>query len=402
MAEIASTPPVSEETYRPISGLAIVGLGLGVLSFSIFLLNSPWLLPFLPVPGLIFSFLARRRIRESEGTLAGYHLAGLGAATSLVALLVYLTMHSTEYWFIRSESKDFLDRWLQKVREGKEGLAFLDTVPPEQRHITFSPADLRKVRAHFPTPGNPDGSLYDGFRSAPMTSAMFRYRDRFEWKYVSMESMSYNLGSYDVKQRYWISTPEVSGEVIFHLVSGLTKGPSGDRREWRLNINASEFASNPPPQATDYGAELLEAQGEASRFMRSWAKAVSEGNRTAAEALLRGQSDRELQANHRQLYDVLRQGVQPQDTIPLSQKETYLTYDTKEGNSWVLQYAGVLDVGTREVEISFRVETDDLRKGLDGWRITRIKSLGERKKMPIDPSVGALGAGGGMPTPPKK
>jgi len=401
MAEVAPTPPATQESYRPVSGLAIAGLVLAVASALVFLLDSPWLLPLLAGPGLLLCFLARRRIRRADGTLAGYHLAGLGAAIALVVVLVYVTRHFTIYWIIRSESREFQDRWLQRMLEGKEGHAFLDTVPPEQRQITFNPTDLRKLRAHFPSPGNPDESLFDAFRRAHMTGALLRYRDRFQWEYRGFEEMTYALGSYGVKHRYRIATPEISGDVIFTLRSGEAKLASGPRREWRVEIAAAEFAPQPAPTPTDYGLDLHDAQREGSKVMKLWLRSVADGERDKAEAALGTASDATLKSSHAQLYNVLRQNSGPRERLRLNPKETYLVFDDREGKAWTLEYHGVMDTGAREVEFRMRLQTDDLLKGPDSWRIAGCRFLGERKKMPMDASggAGAMPVGSGLPQP---
>src|SRR5437870_5677865 len=105
MAEPTSTPslPSTADTtpYAPLSWMAVaaatVALGFlitivvaGVVSFRS---KKPLLMEeilLLPVTAIVFSFVARRVIRNSEGTRIGEDLANAAWWTSLVLMLGYI------------------------------------------------------------------------------------------------------------------------------------------------------------------------------------------------------------------------------------------------------------------------------------------------------------------------
>jgi hypothetical protein len=401
MADIAPTPslpppPPPQQTYRPVAALAIAGFALAAFSGIVFILDTPWLVAMLPAPALIISVMARSRIRRSEGTLAGYTLAGLGVAISIVIILVYITVNTTKYWIVRNESRDFVERWLVKMREGKEGLAFLDTAPPDSRHVTFPLTDIRRLRARFPSPANPDESMFDIFRKHQLTGALLRYKDRVSWQYVSMDEMKYNLGSYSIKHRYLLTTPEVTGQIVFALRSDEMQTPSGPRREWRLEIQGClppPSPPAPPAQYTAHGEMLRDMEREAGKALRRCLGYISEGKLSEAQALLGATADDASKADFARLYEALRRDAKPTVPAKLVPKTSasLLLRDINEGKAWALDYEGVIETGNREVEFRFRIETDDPAKGPESWRLTWIKFLGEHKKPVAEQRLGPGG-----------
>jgi hypothetical protein len=384
MAELAPTPALpTGQTYRPISGLAIAGFALAVLSVGVFLLEGGWLLGLLPLPALVVSGIARYRIRRAEGTLAGYTLAGLGVAISLVTALVLITVNVTSTWIVTVEARDFLEQWLVKMREGKEGAAFLDTIPPDQRQVNFRLDDKRRLRAHYPSPANPDESMFDYFRKSQMSGMLLRYRDRVTYQYISVDEIKYILGSYYLKLRYHVTSPEAIGDFHFALRSDKIDTAAGPRREWRVEVERCIPTGNPPPESTPHGLFLQEVKRESGRALGDWLRCIAEGRRADAEKVHTFMNDAGMVAEFNRLYVALRRDTRPgfPATLVPKQSASLLLEDTNEGNAWALDYEGVIDTGSREVEFQFRIETDDPRKGKTSWRISRVKFLGEHRKI---------------------
>src|SRR5262245_36933743 len=132
-----ATPEVSTEvlTYRPLSVLAMLALGLGVFAPLSLLSINLGLFVALPLPGLIISIIACRRIAAAEGALAGGRLAQVGLGLNLMSVVAWLTMYLMTSWVIQRESQEFADKWIAKLHDGRVGEAFLDTMVPKTRKI---------------------------------------------------------------------------------------------------------------------------------------------------------------------------------------------------------------------------------------------------------------------------
>jgi hypothetical protein len=142
-------PSTSDTTpYAPVSWLAVAGMmftGVFVIlllfaGYSAFRekrpLLQPWLLA-LPVGAIIFSFAARRVIRNSEGTrtgeLFGIDLPNSAWWVSLVLLLGYGAYLLAIDYAIRRDARTEVERWVALVIDDKLPQAFNRTLPPGGR-----------------------------------------------------------------------------------------------------------------------------------------------------------------------------------------------------------------------------------------------------------------------------
>jgi len=142
--------PAEADEYRPISGWAIAGLVLSVLSAFCWM-DSPPLVPARAwwLPGFILSLWAWWRIRRAENTLAGATLARIGIALSLINGVGSLTAQEVTYWVVRAEARQFAQELLEYIHQRKERELFLATLPPEQRRHKEPPADRQRLIRYF-------------------------------------------------------------------------------------------------------------------------------------------------------------------------------------------------------------------------------------------------------------
>ena len=87
---LVPSPPLSAETYQPLSLLAMAGFGLAVAYTLLVVVGgvialftrTPWLMPYwtfmIPVAAVVVCWSARSRICASEGTLSGLGFRHLG------------------------------------------------------------------------------------------------------------------------------------------------------------------------------------------------------------------------------------------------------------------------------------------------------------------------------------
>ncbi len=371
MSKLAPLQPVSsEESYRPISPLAIVGLGLGLLSVVTWF-DFPWLLLFLPLPGLIISMIARRRIRHSEGTLAGEWVAAAGIALCLINGLGWVTMHLTKGEIIRREAKQFAEGWFAKLRESKEPAAeaFLDTVSPRDRQVNLDPDDmLKSLRGSFPP------NQYVNFRNSPLPSLLLRHGEAVKWTPRGMREWDYQQGGYRVEYRYQVETPEYQPmDVILVLRTVEVTGPKGRRREWMVDLNQSRFAAEPAPN--ERGREMAQAATAAQETLKKWVDLLATGKRD--EALAMTTLD-DTHSGFNELFKAIggRGGIQAMAALPLA--------DPLKNARPQVELHSLLDAGPHVIEYqaTFKKEIAEGQDPLEvkGWRVTHFKYLGKVSK----------------------
>ena len=129
---------VGAVVYRPVSGLAIAGLGLAVLYALIVtgiglvavLTGAPFLFPGLLVVAVaagVLSGAALVRIARSEGTRAGRKLALWGLMLSLLAGLGYGAYVIATEMAVRLQAETFTDSWIALLRDGDVDTEYLLT-----------------------------------------------------------------------------------------------------------------------------------------------------------------------------------------------------------------------------------------------------------------------------------
>ncbi len=365
MSKLAPLQPVSsEESYRPISPLAIVGLGLGLLSVVIWF-DFPWLLLFLPLPGLIISMIARRRIRRSEGTQAGEWVAAAGIALCLINGLGWVTMHLTKGEIVRREAKQFAEGWFAKLREGKEAEAFLDIVSPRDRQVALDPEDmLKSLRGSFP------GNQYVNFRNSALPSLLLRHGEAVKWTPRGMQAWDYQQGGYRAEYRYQLETPEYQPmDVILVLRTVEVTGPKGRRREWMVDLNQSRFAAEPVP--TERGREIAQAAAEAQAAWEKCVELLATDKRDEALAMVKPNG---AHAGVNALFDAMKKetggrgGIRPMPALPLA--------DPLRGRIPEVKLHGLLDAGRSFFEYQATLTKDNGK----GWQVTECTYLGKVSK----------------------
>src|SRR5262245_8531153 len=157
---VTSERPSEQLDYRPISGLAIVGLALAGVYLLVVVLSAvvavikgePFYLPdwllCVPIASFILSILAYRHIRRSEDTRAGLNLAQWGFWLSLVSGLGYFTYTQVTGLAVRDQANRFL------MEKGADSgfFALLQSGDKTDRYAAFlltqTVADRRPFKPH--------------------------------------------------------------------------------------------------------------------------------------------------------------------------------------------------------------------------------------------------------------
>lgn len=103
-------------TYRPVCGLAIVALLLGLAAPLAILTSLLW---FLPLVGLLFSLVALRKIAGSDGTLAGRSLALVGLAVAVASGGMVATRQVVQSQLVGVQGTPWGIEWSRLILEGK-------------------------------------------------------------------------------------------------------------------------------------------------------------------------------------------------------------------------------------------------------------------------------------------
>jgi hypothetical protein len=380
MAESATAPvpPPAADTYRPLSLLAIVGLGLAILSICVYLFNSEWLIS-LAVAGFVVSAIALYQIKRSDYAQAGVAVARFGMALSLVIGLSWITMATTVNLVIQAEAGRFAHQWFECLRDGKEGLAFVASVRPGSRPAELTAEDLepRHLRAKYPSP---QGSAYDLFRTVPLVEMLLRGGKEITWHRLGVEGYDYNQGSYSIKQRYRIDTPEAEMEISLLTISEEVARPEGPRREWRVELSGSPMLVE-GMKSKAYGLELSKARQEVLRALGHWVSLIGLARKEEATKTLSGGPA--VTAEFERLYPAMLQGRATLMTpnITQSARQPIVLQAKQEGKGWTLTLRSTIEAGQREVDFQTTWANDHPTGDISKWRITDLKYLGDRKKM---------------------
>lgn len=371
-----TAPPSAETQYQPLSSLAVVGLAFGLASPLVFFIDAWWALFLLPLPALALSTLARRRIARSNGALAGQTAATFGVALSVICGLGWVTHFMTRDWILEHESRQVVLGWIEKLRNGQDGQAFLDCVEPSRRRIDFEP-EPRNLKLHFPPPEGGTAPLYDTYRYSHFVSTVLRYGAKVEFTPMGRPEYKRVLGLTEredqLKYRFRCTCPLGAGTATVTVVSANVPVASGVRRDWY--IQNQEIALDSP---NEYNLRLDEATRSANVAVDYMAHLIAEGEKAKAEKLF---AEARSLGDFSQLYNVIRGGAATTGKVNFTTRKPMLVLqDQGADRRWNLTLRGQFQSDTREVEFEMGLATDDLVRELQGWRFLSCRFLGERRR----------------------
>ena len=277
--------------YRPLCGFAIASFLIGV-GFAAYLLlvglwclrdRSPLLLPLLvpaiPFGGAALAVGAFLRIRNAEGTLAGWKLAQWGWWLNLLCGLGYLAYYVAVYLAVTSQAETYTLRCFAYVKQGKDKLnnAFLMTLPPAQRE-NVNPEDEQELRLRFGRSmgGGGTGQLapLDNFRYDELVRFIAQGGDKTQIEPLGVREWEYKNDAYRVLRSYRITTEEGS-----YLVAMRTLGSESRTREYKGRQWQVEWREHKIEQK-DYsplGQRLIQLSDDSRQFADYWMGEVRQG-----------------------------------------------------------------------------------------------------------------------------
>jgi hypothetical protein len=307
MNDSPAPPPSGELTaYRPVSGMAVAGLGLAVL-FALWvaiagvialrsgiplLMNPASLL--LPLAAAVLSLAARLQIVRSEGTRVGLRLAHWGLGLSVVCGLGYGAWRAATELALRNQASEFTEAWLEQVGRGRTNeveacAAFWLTIDPARRDRTvdLSSPDVRQKLASSPKEFQ---ALRDGLRrrffwgdrgakgawprfgESDLVQAVRQGGDRVSVESQGVRAWQYLTGAeggYLVEQHYRLATPEGTFDAVIPVM-----GKDIDKRHWQVIMSEVRVR---PAQPTAFGGMIRELRLDSRRFAAEWASRLKQG-----------------------------------------------------------------------------------------------------------------------------
>ncbi len=283
----AASEPAAPVIYRPLSLLAVVGLGLAGAYAVVVVLgglftyfhSEPLLLGWwslVPVFSVAISLVALLRIQRSEGTLAGEKAARWGLLLSVLVGFSYWAYFVVLYLAIAGQAKKTGNEFLDKLAKGDDLSAFRLTLPPGER-----PHEDDRLRAQLEGRfNNIDQQGHKGplsrFRQS-MTVRMLtlggaattrEFQGVDEWKYVP--------GGYQVRLLYRVFLPQATSIIAMTLVGKEEK--RSEVRQWHVVPDKTGPLQDDLPRITAEGRKMLAASNGAHDYLvKDWLKAAREG-----------------------------------------------------------------------------------------------------------------------------
>lgn len=280
--DVASQSPGQPAAYRPLSGLALAGLGLalvfggllGVAAVVALVKGAPFFLPEwmlgIAATAAVISLLAQRQVRNSEGTLTGLSLARWGFWLSTLTGLGYVAFsfftglavmqQADNFLRVQGPESGFFPR-LQQAGQKPEQFneAFLLTLTPSER--TTDPNQLAMLHDR-PEKDETVGKLTK-FRTSYLIRTIARNGAAARIEPRTVEEWGYANHSYTVKRKYQITTPEATFEAVFATHS--SEGSAGSLRQWLVYFPPSMTKINYTP----LGESLVTAWASALYFVQT-------------------------------------------------------------------------------------------------------------------------------------
>ncbi len=278
--------------YKPISGWAIAGCGVGgvfallVAICTIVALTqrapfffSVWVFSF-AIAGVILSLIGQRHVQNSEGTRAGGKLASIGLWLSLISGLGYFSFYYFTGVAIESQANAFVmektdadSGFFPCLREASDdpvqlNTAFLLSRPATERGRA-RPDDANAFRLSY------DVSKTDGtpgeltlFREHPFCRILFKESAKeAEITPLAVQEWRYEQRMYKVVRNYRIKTRELDNEYRVSVFSTEAES-AGQDRKWFVNLRETGTVSR---KLSPFGEGLARLRAHGRGKLYEWA-----------------------------------------------------------------------------------------------------------------------------------
>ncbi|MHB1425783.1 MAG: hypothetical protein ACYC3I_21670 [Gemmataceae bacterium] len=288
-ASLAPSPPLSAETYQPLSLLAMTGFGLAIAYTLIVVAGgllalftrTPWLMPYwtflIPLVALVLCWAARTRIRDSDGTLSGLAFTTWGVRLTIVVGFTYAAYYGVTFFVVRMGAAGCAERLFEQLERGSSEEAFLVSqgVPvPSKGMDKGQMRDMVEGRFNQASgrPGMP--GPFTRFRKNLYFRLIEMGGEQTNTTLVGVSEWTCNKEGYKVVLQYHVATP--LGEFDLKLET-LGRDPKPDEtkgKKWQVRLTESDsFArlENENLKLTSLGQEFVGKRIPMARgFAQNW------------------------------------------------------------------------------------------------------------------------------------
>lgn len=282
-ARPAYLPPPAEpgEPYRPLSALALAGLGLALFYALIIVVGGAiaystgdsFLLSFwtvlLPLAALAVSWAARRSILGSEGALGGLRLTGWGIGLSLVFGLSYWSYVAATIMATRQQAAAFVEaKFLPALAKGRVDEAFILTFAPPRPNVDAALHGF--IEANFDTPpSQKSNGKFTSFAESNYVRLMGMPGET-RWERLETGMPFQERGALHVPITYRVQTPENSFDLLVLATAQETRSREAPGRPWQVNLNRTGILTGTEAWNDAGSLVLRDVEPTAREFVAAW------------------------------------------------------------------------------------------------------------------------------------
>lgn len=242
VAEANLGPDEDIGDYRAVSGLAVVGLILAILSATAFIHPLLWLAAW---TAALVNGVALRRIGEANSRLIGRKAALIGLAVSLICSIgapVQFIVHRRQ---LRREAVEIAREWFDYLRDNR----------PEMAHRMSQFPQTKAARGKSPLPDYEAGSAplepLRGFIQESPVDLLLKLGKRAHIRLYENDDVWSSGGMEGVRDVYVVTVGEDNQPTSFFLRLGTTRSADLATGEWQWQVTLHEFRNEPPPGLED-------------------------------------------------------------------------------------------------------------------------------------------------------
>lgn len=306
-APTPALPSTADETpYVPVSWMAVgaaLFAGLFVLiillaGYSAFRERKPLILPellLLPVLGIVFSFTARKMIRNSEGTRTGVlqsvDLVKAAWWTALIGGLAYSAYLLGVDFSIRRDAAGEVDKWMGYVLKDDVNRAFLRTLEAGQRS-GLNPDNTSDLIARF-------RSEYLSFAQLDVVRLARRNPGACTFSTTRVKDWVYKPGAIECVVSGTFKCPEGAFPVDIALrgAEAGVKSEGGAGRQWSVSPSPTGYVVRDQITFTPYGWRVIDLERSAVGTARAFIERSTLGHGMRAllyQTMMKPDADPEL------------------------------------------------------------------------------------------------------------
>ncbi len=161
--------------YRPVCGLAVAGLLIGLASVAAFFGGALWPVAVLAI---IVNLVALRRVAHSQPRMIGRGAALMGLFVAVFCFVGGVGNTLCANWIVERQTLEVGDAWFDALRKGNIYQAHQLTREPKQRD--FRKDDLAKLYASNPTLANDIKEYRDNIAVKKLLSLDGKFQVRWQ------------------------------------------------------------------------------------------------------------------------------------------------------------------------------------------------------------------------------